>query len=51
MLCCEPEALEGFGMVTVCTFADQGFPAPMVSVYEARMKGWAVTSAEAEHDG
>jgi hypothetical protein len=45
MLWCEPEALAGFGMVTVCTFADQGFPAPMVSVYEARIQGWAVTPA------
>lgn len=35
--------------IPVGAFADPGFPAPRVSVYEDRMHGWVVPPVEAEH--
>lgn len=35
--------------IPVGAFADPGFPAPSVSVYEERMHGWVVPPADAEH--
>ncbi|MBB3195212.1 GFA family protein [Roseateles terrae] len=35
--------------VPVGAFADPGFPAPTVSVYEDRMHAWVVPPPEAEH--
>jgi hypothetical protein len=45
----EPEGLEEFFAIPVGAFADPGFPAPTVSVYEERMHGWVVPPADAEH--
>lgn len=45
----EPEALEAFVAIPVGAFADPGFPAPTVSVYEERMHSWVVPPPEAEH--
>lgn len=39
---------EYFG-IPVGAFADPGFPAPAISVYEERMHGWVVPPAGAEH--
>ncbi len=39
-LCWELEALPGFVAVAVGAFADPGFPAPRVEVYEARRHPW-----------
>lgn len=44
--------LEGAGEfigVPVGAFADPGFPAPRVSIYEERMHGWVVPPPDAEH--
>lgn len=44
--------LEGAGDfigIPVGVFADPGFPAPRVSVYEERMHSWVVPPVEAEH--
>lgn len=35
--------------IPVGAFADPGFPAPRVSVYEERMHQWVVPPADAEH--
>jgi hypothetical protein len=43
------EGLEDFIMIPVGAFAEPGFPAPTVSVYEERMHGWVVPPAGAEH--
>ncbi|WP_431101919.1 GFA family protein [Roseateles noduli] len=45
----EMEAMPDFIAVPVGAFADPGFPAPGVSVYESRKHGWVVPPAEAEH--
>ena len=45
----EPQAQPGFVVVPVGAFADPGFPAPQLSVYEERMHGWVVPPADAEH--
>lgn len=45
----EPEALPDILMIPVGAFADPGFPAPTVSVYEERMHGWVVAPPDAEH--
>lgn len=45
----EPEAFEGYVGIPVGAFADPGFPAPTVSVYEERMHGWVTPPASAEH--
>jgi hypothetical protein len=45
----EPEGLEEFLAIPVGAFADPGFPAPRVSVYESRKHEWVVTPPEAEH--
>ncbi len=45
----EAEGLEGFITIPVGTFADPAFPAPAVSVYEARMHSWVVPPPDAEH--
>jgi len=45
----EPESLPGFVSIPVGAFADPGFPAPTVSVYESRMHGWIVAPPDAEH--
>ena len=38
----ELDSLPGFVAVAVGAFADPGFPAPRVAVYEARRHAWAV---------
>lgn len=38
-----------FIAIPVGAFAEPGFPAPTVSVYEERMHGWVVPPAGAEH--
>jgi hypothetical protein len=45
----EPKDLPAFVAIPVGAFADPGFPAPTVSVYEARMHGWVVPPPDAEH--
>ena len=45
----EPEGLEEYLAVPVGAFADPGFPAPSVSVYESRMHSWVVPPPHAEH--
>ncbi len=45
----EIEALPQFLAIPVGAFADPGFPAPSVSVYETRMHAWVVPPAQAEH--
>ncbi len=45
----EMEALEAWVAIPVGAFADPGFPAPTVSVYEERMHGWVQPPAGAEH--
>jgi len=45
----EAAGLEGFVTIPVGAFADPGFPAPTVSVYEERKHGWVVPPADAEH--
>ncbi|KQW93746.1 aldehyde-activating protein [Massilia sp. Root418] len=41
--------LPAYLAVPVGAFADPGFPAPAVSVYEERMHSWVVPPADAEH--
>lgn len=45
----EPEGLEEFVAIPVGAFADPGFPAPSVSVYEERKHGWVAVPEGAEH--
>ncbi|SFD61227.1 Uncharacterized conserved protein [Massilia yuzhufengensis] len=45
----EPLGLPGFVSIPVGAFADPGFPAPTVSVYEDRMHAWVVPPPDAEH--
>ncbi|HAV35600.1 MAG TPA: aldehyde-activating protein [Massilia sp.] len=45
----EAEGQEEWLAIPVGAFADPGFPAPTVSVYEERMHGWVVPPAGAEH--
>lgn len=45
----EGEGLQGCVAIPVGAFADPGFPAPTVSVYEERMHGWVVPPCDAEH--
>lgn len=45
----EPEGMEEFFAIPVGAFADPGFPAPSVSVYESRMHSWVVPPPQAEH--
>jgi hypothetical protein len=47
----EMEVFPDFLAIPVGTFAEPGFPAPGVSVYESRKHGWVVPPAEAEHYG
>lgn len=42
-------ALAQFVAIPVGAFADPGFPAPTVSVYEARKHGWVIPPPDAEH--
>jgi hypothetical protein len=48
-VCWELDALPDFVAVAVGAFADPGFPAPKVSVYEARCHPWVQTPAAVEH--
>lgn len=41
--------LPAYLTIPVGAFADPGFPAPTVSVYEERMHSWVVPPPEAEH--
>lgn len=45
----EAEGLEDFLAIPVGAFADPGFPAPIVSVYESRKHQWVVPPPGAEH--
>jgi len=45
----EAENFGDYVMIPVGVFADPGFPAPTVSVYESRMHGWVVAPPDAEH--
>ncbi|HEU4850971.1 MAG TPA: GFA family protein [Telluria sp.] len=45
----EFEGNREFLAIPVGAFADPGFPAPTVSVYESRMHGWVVPPPDAEH--
>jgi hypothetical protein len=45
----ELEGLEDFLAIPVGAFADPGFPAPRVSVYESRMHQWVIPPPDAEH--
>lgn len=45
----EAERFEEYLIIPVGTFAEPGFPAPTVSVYENRMHGWVVPPPDAEH--
>ena len=44
----EAEGLEAYVIIPVGVFADPGFPAPTVSVYEDRKHGWVVPPPDAE---
>jgi hypothetical protein len=44
----EPEGLEDYLAIPVGAFADPGFPAPTVSVYEARKHDWVLPPPLAE---
>lgn len=44
----ELEGLENFLAIPVGAFADPGFPAPRVSVYEERKHAWVLPPADAE---
>jgi hypothetical protein len=45
----EPEGMEEYFAIPVGAFAEPGFPAPSVSVYESRMHSWVVPPPQAEH--
>lgn len=45
----EPEGMEEYLAIPVGAFADPGFPAPTVSVYEERMHAWVTPPADAKH--
>ena len=45
----EPEGLKEYLAIPVGAFADPGFPAPSVSVYESRMHSWVLPPPDAEH--
>ncbi|WP_431265335.1 GFA family protein [Roseateles chitinivorans] len=45
----EMDAQPDFLAIPVGAFAEPGFPAPNVSVYESRKHGWVVPPADAEH--
>jgi len=45
----EADGLEDYLSIPVGVFADPGFPAPTVSVYEERMHGWVIPPPGAEH--
>ncbi len=45
----EAEGLEAYRSIPIGAFADPGFPAPMVSVYESRKHQWVVPPPDAEH--
>jgi hypothetical protein len=45
----EAENYGEYVTIPVGVFADPGFPAPTVSVYEKRMHGWVVPPPDAEH--
>jgi hypothetical protein len=45
----EMQLLPEFIAIPVGAFADPGFPAPTVSVYEDRMHAWVVPPPDAEH--
>ena len=45
----ETAGVEDSVAIPVGAFADPGFPAPTVSVYEARKHAWVVPPANAEH--
>ncbi|OWQ46142.1 aldehyde-activating protein [Roseateles noduli] len=45
----EMDAMPDFLAIPVGAFADPGFPAPSVSVYESRKHGWVVPPQDAEH--
>jgi len=44
----EPLGMPDYVSIPVGVFADPGFPAPTVSVYEDRMHGWVVPPASIE---
>lgn len=43
------EGLDEFLAIPVGAFADPGFPAPGVSVYEDRKHGWVIPPPDAQH--
>lgn len=45
----EMDAMPDYLAIPVGAFAEPGFPAPTVSVYESRKHGWVVPPADAEH--
>ncbi|WP_437574894.1 GFA family protein [Sorangium sp. So ce887] len=45
----ESEGMEEYLAIPVGAFADPSFPAPLVSVYEARMHSWVIPPPDAEH--
>jgi hypothetical protein len=45
----EPLGLPDYVSVPVGAFAEPGFPAPTVSVYESRKHGWVVVPPTAQH--
>lgn len=45
----EMDALPDQLAIPVGAFAEPGFPAPTVSVYEERMHGWVTPPADAQH--
>jgi len=45
----EPEGLQEYLAIRVGAFADPGFPAPSISVYESRMHSWVIPPPDAEH--
>lgn len=45
----EPGGLDEYVAIPVGAFADPGFPAPRVSVYESRKHEWVIPPPDAEH--
>jgi hypothetical protein len=48
-VCFEIDRMPGFVAVPVGAFADPSFPAPALSLYEARKHGWVLLPTDIDH--
>ena len=46
----ELELVPGFVGIPVGGFADPGFPAPRISIYEAQQHGWVFLAPDIDHE-